>query len=103
MCAGFLRWTVILLGDLRICVVLKKTKEGEAMKPKIRLREARKSLRVSQYEVAAACGFSQALYWGFEKGYRRPSDEQKQAVCDFLGFLPSEIEWPSSPSKKGVV
>lgn len=63
-----------------IFIVMKKSEIGQF------IAERRKSLRVSQRELAGLCGISEHALCNLERGAGNPTFDLIAAVCDALGL-----------------
>jgi transcriptional regulator with XRE-family HTH domain len=63
---------------------------------KMILREARFVLNVTQVELAFATGINQARLSQIERGFRKPSDDEKRRIAKALRKKKNEIEYPEA-------
>jgi DNA-binding XRE family transcriptional regulator len=63
---------------------------------KMILREARFLSNVTQVELAFATGINQARLSQIERGFRKPSDDEKRRITKALRKKKNEIEYPEA-------
>lgn len=57
------------------------------------LREIRFKKRLSQWDIQKLSGVYQSRISLIERGYVRPSEDEKKAITDALGMEAEEIDW----------
>ena len=58
------------------------------------LFEARARKRFTQWDIRLATGIHQSKLSLIERGYVKPSNEEKEALAGALGVSIDEIQWP---------
>ena len=56
-----------------------------------RLRESRKSAKITMLQMATLLDISENRFWKIEHGYIEPSDKQKAQIAKILHVKPDEI------------
>jgi len=58
----------------------------------VKLQSRIRELGFKNYQVAFACQIYEADFSRIINGRRRPTEEQKKKLCEFLKCLPKEID-----------
>jgi transcriptional regulator with XRE-family HTH domain len=62
----------------------------------VKLRVVREQKKLSQWDLAVRAGVSQTWVSLVERGYVRPSEDQREQVAKALGMQADEIQWPGT-------
>ena len=62
----------------------------------MKLREIRFYQNMSQQEVAIKAEMHQSTLCNLERGYKKPTTEQKRKIAKALEIEPESIEWETS-------
>jgi hypothetical protein len=60
------------------------------------IQELRFKRRLTQWELAILCGFSQGKLSYIERGLLPAKAWDQKSIADKLGVSPEDIEWPTS-------